>query len=109
MLVWTPIYCAAVHLGPCIIMKITRALRKPLSVHRLNIQKPDDVISFDRNSSVYLSNTNHEENQPAHLTLKDAAVPITVNLKDYDAPEQRYCPAGVYEIVVDENQDTLAW
>jgi electron-transferring-flavoprotein dehydrogenase len=61
--------------------------------------KPDGVISFDRLSSVFLSNTNHEEDQPVHLTLKDASIPIEVNLKDYDAPEQRYCPAGVYEIV----------
>jgi electron-transferring-flavoprotein dehydrogenase len=64
--------------------------------------KPDGVISFDRLSSVFLSNTNHEEDQPIHLTLKDASVPIEVNLKLYDAPEQRYCPAGVYEIVGQE-------
>jgi electron-transferring-flavoprotein dehydrogenase len=61
--------------------------------------KPDGQVSFDRLSSVFLSNTNHEEDQPCHLTLKDAAVPIRVNLALYDAPEQRYCPAGVYEIV----------
>jgi electron-transferring-flavoprotein dehydrogenase len=61
--------------------------------------KPDGKLSFDRLSSVFLSNTNHEEDQPIHLTLKDAEVPITVNLALYDAPEQRYCPAGVYEIV----------
>jgi electron-transferring-flavoprotein dehydrogenase len=61
--------------------------------------KPDGVISFDRLSSVFLSNTNHEEDQPCHLTLKDADVPITVNLALYDSPETRYCPAGVYEIV----------
>jgi electron-transferring-flavoprotein dehydrogenase len=61
--------------------------------------KPDNVISFDRLTSVFLSNTNHEEDQPIHLTLKDAEVPIAVNLALYDAPEQRYCPAGVYEIV----------
>ncbi len=61
--------------------------------------KPDGVISFDRLSSVFISNTNHNEDQPAHLTLKDAAVPVNVNLALYDAPEQRYCPAGVYEIV----------
>ena len=61
--------------------------------------KPDGVISFDRLSSVFLSNTNHEEDQPIHLTLKDASVPIDVNLALYDSPEQRYCPAGVYEIV----------
>jgi len=65
--------------------------------------KPDGVVSFDRLSSVFLSNTNHEEDQPCHLTLKDASVPIRVNLAEYDAPEQRYCPAGVYEIVRDEN------
>jgi electron-transferring-flavoprotein dehydrogenase len=50
-------------------------------------------------SSVFISNTNHEEDQPVHLTLKDADVPITVNLAEYDGPEQRYCPAGVYEFV----------
>jgi len=68
----------------------------------IDYPKPDGVISFDRLSSVFLSNTNHEEDQPIHLTLKDASVPIDVNLKLYDAPEQRYCPAGVYEIVAKE-------
>lgn len=67
--------------------------------------KPDGVISFDKLSSVYLSNTNHEEDQPIHLTLKDPAIPIAVNLALYDAPEQRYCPAGVYEIVGEEEGD----
>ncbi len=61
--------------------------------------KPDGVVTFDRLSSVFLSNTNHEEDQPCHLTLKDDAVPIEVNLEYYDSPESRYCPAGVYEIV----------
>jgi electron-transferring-flavoprotein dehydrogenase len=61
--------------------------------------KPDGTISFDKLSSVYLSNTNHAENQPAHLVLRDPSVAIRVNLAIYDAPEQRYCPAGVYEIV----------
>jgi len=61
--------------------------------------KPDGVFSFDKLSSVFVSNTNHNEDQPVHLTLRDPAVPITVNLPLYDAPEQRYCPAGVYEIV----------
>jgi electron-transferring-flavoprotein dehydrogenase len=64
--------------------------------------KPDGVISFDRLSSVFLSNTNHEEDQPVHLALKDPSIPIEVNLALYDAPEQRYCPAGVYEIVGQE-------
>ncbi len=66
---------------------------------KINYPKPDGVISFDRLSSVFLSNTNHEEDQPCHLQLKDESVPITVNLELYDAPETRYCPAGVYEIV----------
>ncbi len=61
--------------------------------------KPDGVLSFDRLTSVSFSNTNHTEDQPIHLTLRDPAVPVKVNLELYDAPEQRYCPAGVYEIV----------
>ena len=68
---------------------------------RIEYPKPDGIVSFDKLSSVFLSGTNHEENQPAHLTLKDSGVPIAVNLARYDAPEQRYCPAGVYEIVHD--------
>ena len=63
--------------------------------------KPDGAITFDRLSSVFISNTNHAEDQPCHLTLRDAAVPVKINLELYDAPEQRYCPAGVYEIVRD--------
>ena len=63
--------------------------------------KPDGVLTFDRLSSVFLSNTNHEEEQPCHLQLKNASTPIEINLARYDAPEQRYCPAGVYEIVRD--------
>jgi electron-transferring-flavoprotein dehydrogenase len=65
--------------------------------------KPDGKISFDRLSSVFLSNTNHAEDQPCHLRIKDVNVPISVNLALYDAPEQRYCPAGVYEILRDED------
>ena len=61
--------------------------------------KPDGVIGFDKLSSVFLSNTNHEEDQPVHLVLKDPAIPIRVNLPEYDEPAQRYCPAGVYEVV----------
>jgi electron-transferring-flavoprotein dehydrogenase len=64
--------------------------------------KPDGKISFDRLSSVFISNTNHEENQPVHLRLTDPLVPLSVNLALYDAPEQRYCPAGVYEIVTEK-------
>jgi electron-transferring-flavoprotein dehydrogenase len=69
----------------------------------ISYEKPDGVLTFDRLSSVFLSNTNHEEDQPCHLQLRDAAIPITTNLALYDAPEQRYCPAGVYEIVRDES------
>jgi electron-transferring-flavoprotein dehydrogenase len=64
--------------------------------------KPDGVITFDKLSSVYLSNTNHEEDQPAHLKLKDPSVPIRVNLPEYAEPATRYCPAGVYEVLYDE-------
>jgi electron-transferring-flavoprotein dehydrogenase len=65
----------------------------------INYKKPDGVLSFDKLSSVFLSNTNHEEDQPCHLKLKDQSVPIIVNLAMYDEPAQRYCPAGVYEII----------
>jgi electron-transferring-flavoprotein dehydrogenase len=61
--------------------------------------KPDGVLTFDRLSSVFLSNTNHAEDQPVHLTLKDADIPTAINLPVYAGPEQRYCPAGVYEFV----------
>ncbi len=77
-------------------------LKKASECKPIEYAKPDGKISFDRLSSVFLSNTNHEENQPAHLTLLDDSIPIQVNLKDYDAPERRYCPAGVYEIVRDD-------
>ncbi len=67
--------------------------------------KPDGVLTFDRLSSVFISNTNHEEDQPVHLTLKDASVPIAYNLPMYDEPAQRYCPAGVYEVVGEDTAD----
>ncbi|MDZ7920483.1 electron transfer flavoprotein-ubiquinone oxidoreductase [Rhodoferax sp.] len=70
--------------------------------------KPDGKLTFDRLSSVFISNTNHEEQQPAHLTLKDASVPVSINLAKYAGPEARYCPAGVYEFVKNEdNTDRL--
>jgi electron-transferring-flavoprotein dehydrogenase len=71
----------------------------------IDYPKPDGTLTFDRLSSVYISNTNHDEDQPCHLTLKDDRVPISVNLAEYDAPEQRYCPAGVYEIVREAGSD----
>ncbi len=64
----------------------------------INYPKPDNKLSFDKLSSVFLSNTNHEEEQPCHLKLADASIPLTVNLTKYDEPAQRYCPAGVYEV-----------
>jgi electron-transferring-flavoprotein dehydrogenase len=78
-----------------------QALKPAAECRPIAYPKPDGVISFDRLSSVFLSNTNHEEDQPCHLTLRDPSVPIRLNLKIFDAPEQRYCPAGVYEIVTD--------
>ena len=79
------------------------SLKLAADAPKIDYPKPDNVVSFDRNSSVFLSGTNHEENQPAHLTLKDMSVPINHNLALYDAPEQRYCPAGVYEIVREDD------
>ncbi len=69
----------------------------------LTYPKPDGKLTFDKLSSVFVSNTNHEENQPAHLTLKDASVPVAINLARYAGPEARYCPAGVYEFVKSDN------
>ena len=74
----------------------------------IDYPKPDGKLSFDKLSSVFISNTNHEEQQPAHLTLKDAGVPVAINLAKYAGPESRYCPAGVYEFVKnDDHSDRL--
>ncbi len=70
---------------------------------QIEYPKPDGILTFDRLTSVSFSNTNHAENQPAHLKLKDPSIPVAVNLKDYAGPSQRYCPAGVYEFIKDEN------
>ncbi len=70
---------------------------------KIDYPKPDNKLSFDKLSSVYLSNTNHAENQPCHLQLKDISTPIRINLAQYNEPAQRYCPAGVYEIIAAEN------
>ncbi|EMT5436536.1 MULTISPECIES: electron transfer flavoprotein-ubiquinone oxidoreductase [Stenotrophomonas] len=76
------------------------ACLEPASKHtRIAYPKPDGVLTFDRLSSVFLSSTNHDENQPSHLTLKDPSIPVKVNLAEYAGPEARYCPAGVYEFV----------
>jgi electron-transferring-flavoprotein dehydrogenase len=89
--------------------KLPITLRDPVPDHaqlkpakdcpRIDYPKPDGVLSFDKPSSVFLSNTNHEEDQPCHLTLKDPSIPIARNLPLYDEPAQRYCPAGVYEVI----------
>jgi electron-transferring-flavoprotein dehydrogenase len=82
-------------------------LRPAKDMPKIEYPKPDGKITFDRLSSVFISNTNHEENQPAHLTLKDASVPVNVNLAQYAGPESRYCPAGVYEFVNKDGADQL--
>jgi electron-transferring-flavoprotein dehydrogenase len=74
-------------------------LDKASRAEKIDYPKPDGVITFDRLSSVFLSSTNHEEDQPSHLQLKDPSIPIEKNLPEYDEPAQRYCPAGVYEVV----------
>jgi electron-transferring-flavoprotein dehydrogenase len=78
------------------------ALRPAVEMPKIAYPKPDGVLTFDRLSSVFLSNTNHEENQPVHLQLRDPSVPVAVNLARFEGPESRYCPAGVYEFVPDE-------
>ncbi len=83
-------------------------LRPASEFSPIDYPKPDGKLTFDRLSSVFISNTNHEENQPVHLTLGDASVPVAVNLARYAGPEQRYCPAGVYEFVRnDDGSDRL--
>ena len=84
------------------------ALKPAAECQPISYPKPDGKITFDRLSSVFISNTNHAENQPAHLTLKDASVPVAINLAKYAGPESRYCPAGVYEFVKnDDNSERL--
>jgi len=81
---------------------------EPAKLHQMiDYPKPDGKITFDRLSSVFISNTNHEENQPSHLTLKDQDVPVAINLDVYAGPEQRYCPAGVYEYIEVEGKPKL--
>jgi electron-transferring-flavoprotein dehydrogenase len=70
---------------------------------KIDYPKPDGKLSFDKLSSVFLSSTNHEEEQPCHLKLKDPSIPIGTNLPLYDEPAQRYCPAGVYEVITQED------
>ena len=81
----------------------TTATSSRRAVPPVEYPKPDGKLTFDRLSSVFISNTNHEENQPAHLTLRDAGVPVAVNPATYAGPEIRYCPAGVYEFVKNDD------
>jgi len=82
------------------------ALRQKTQAKPIDYPKPDGVLTFDRLSSVFVSNTNHEEDQPVHLTLKDADIPTAINLPVFAGPEQRYCPAGVYEFVEADSGET---
>jgi electron-transferring-flavoprotein dehydrogenase len=79
------------------------SLKPAAEMPKIDYPKYDGVITFDKLSSVFVSNTNHEEDQPSHLQLRDPKIPVAVNLAIYDGPEQRYCPAGVYEFVADES------
>ncbi len=80
-------------------------LQKASAEQKIAYPKPDGEVTFDKLSSVYLSNANHEENQPVHLTLKNSSVPIAINLPVYDGPEARYCPAGVYEYIEEDGNN----
>ena len=87
--------------------KADSATLKPASeMPKIDYPKYDGVLTFDKLSSVFVSNTSHEEDQPVHLQLRDPAVPVTINLARYEGPEQRYCPAGVYEFVAVEGSAT---
>ena len=81
-----------------------KALKPAKDMPKIDYPKPDGVLTFDKLTNVSFSATNHEENQPVHLTLKDASVPVVTNLDIYDGPEARFCPAGVYEFVADEDK-----
>jgi electron-transferring-flavoprotein dehydrogenase len=84
-----------------------KTLLKKDQAKPIDYPKPDGVLTFDKLSSVFISNTNHREDEPCHLTLKDPSVPVAVNLADFDGPEQRFCPAGVYEFVEQEGETVL--
>ena len=83
------------------------ALQSASRSKSIEYDKPDGILTFDKNSSVFLTNTNHEDDQPVHLRLHDENIPITRNLPKWDEPAQRYCPAGVYEIVGESSNPKL--
>jgi electron-transferring-flavoprotein dehydrogenase len=82
-------------------------LKTAAQSEEINYEKPDNKISFDRLSSVFLSSTNHEEDQPCHLQLRDKDTPININLPKWAEPAQRYCPAAVYEVVEENNMQSF--
>ena len=82
-------------------------LKPAAQMPKIDYPKPDGLISFDKLSSVFISGANHEENQPCHLTLKDASIPLGINLSMWDEPAQRYCPAGVYEVLEDDKGEKI--
>ena len=84
-----------------------KTLKKASECKKIEYPKPDGKITFDKLSSVYLSNTNYNENQPCHLQLKDPQLAIDINYKLYASPETRYCPANVYEIIFIDNKPKL--
>jgi electron-transferring-flavoprotein dehydrogenase len=84
-----------------------QSTRSAAGFKKIDYPKPDGKVSFDRLNSISLSNISHDHNQPCHLLLKNADIPVSLNLPVYDAPEQRYCPAQVYEIVMEQNQPRL--
>ena len=84
-----------------------KATLKSKECKNIIYQKPDNIITFDRLTNLSFSGTNHAENQPIHLKISDNSIPIEHNLEEYDSPEQLYCPAGVYEIVEENNEKKL--
>ena len=83
------------------------SLKKASDCNKIEYPKPDNEVSFNRTDSVFLAATHHEDNQPIHLVLSNNKIPIEINLKEYDSPEQRYCPAGVYEIIGEKDNKSL--
>ena len=81
----------------------SRSLKAACDSKTIEYPRADGVLTFDKNASVFLTNTNHEEDQPVHLRLRDADIPLAVNLPRWAEPAQRYCPAGVYEIIEDDS------
>jgi electron-transferring-flavoprotein dehydrogenase len=79
-------------------------LRPANEMQKIQYSKPDNVITFDKTSSVYLTGTNHDDNQPVHLQLKDPSLPVNYTLKKFDEPAQRYCPVGVYEVQIEKDK-----